>query len=768
MVYSAFKHRMRVSNPCPAYDPKSKHLHPLWLQEHSLARASAQDVAQQRSSLIMSEEGGDASLCRVGHDNPQPLHVRYLRLYEDFHREAHVTSPPAQLLEIIARCKSVVGSSSHPSTSRTLVALRKKATAHLILNQPKRALSTAEQIVRTRVDWAYGHLLKADAYLGLRHFATAAKLYQLTRELMPSVDPTDDFGRTEIDEQRAYLFGCIASRSCITMTQAHDSEVTAVASWPPINSATRAHLRTCGAATSARALQASVNGAVNEALEAMSLGGAHVQLPKKSSSAYSMTQSSCFPEFISSPRSEPTLDNILAERMQKNLLMSSKPASCSAGCTLDAESSEAYSEGVTLRSSWQSKLQCPACVQRCIPAVASLNDPVTSMTLGTGEQTPEVMSSASDSAILHSADMHSVCHGCHCVLSCQPDESIVEDPRRPNLVTDTSEATCRESPRGAVEIDTHIFLATGDLQGCLRIWDVSRLECSAVLHGHSSGITCLTFATSLRKGVALLLASADAEGAVVVSAIDLSGNLIESGMLEKLHQNRVVSMRFVSGGCKLVTSSVDTTVRIWNVATGRLTACLDAHQKPVTGMDCTSIMSAVAVATCSVQGVWYLWDLKRQEHYRTGSKAGAANMIKFSPRVHGFNRPRPLLVTAHWVVKKASLHLWDVFDPNMTGLSEDCTDPWHSFHGIAHGQVQDIAFTTDDHNKTLMAVAALDGSLIIYDVFARSVLTHMTDGHKFSSGTYMILSILHLLEALGTCVCHSTLRLTTHCALLLS
>jgi WD40 repeat protein len=247
-----------------------------------------------------------------------------------------------------------------------------------------------------------------------------------------------------------------------------------------------------------------------------------------------------------------------------------------------------------------------------------------------------------------------------------------------------------------------------------------------------SGITCITFARSLRKGCVLLLASADAEGGIIVWALDLTGGLLESHRLDG-HSNRVVAMQFYSSGRKLITSSVDTKICIWNVATGKLAAWLDGHKRAVTGMDCMSLRGAVAVATCSVHGTWYLWDLKLRRHIRTGHVAGAAGIVRFSPYIHAMSPPRPLLVTAHWsaVRREASLHLWDVFDPN---AGSGTTVPWHSFSGVARGQIQDIAFTVDQVLKPLMAVAALDGSLIIYDLFARSVLTHMVDGHISAEG----------------------------------
>ena len=705
----------------------------------------------------MEAESGDAVPCPgEAHTEVQPraLHVRSLRLYEEFHREAHVMSPPAKLLEIISRCKSLLGGATQQNLSSTLGALRKKGTAHLILNQPKRALSTAEQILKFRVDWAYGYLLKADACLGLGQFALAAQLYQLTRQLMPPEDPTDDFGRTEIDEQRTYLFGCIARMSCVTITQAHESEITAVACWPPLTLGTGVHPSPQRCSTSARALQASVNVAVNDALEAISLGSAYVQLPHGSPQPPPNAPQAPVPPGTASPRSEPTLDQILADKMGRKLPLQgshvcpAQPRSVAGYISmLDTVASAAtLTDGSDLRSSTlDSDMRVHACVQQGLCTQ-------TPSPLAVSEQDPELTTASSDTTSLpghcvpgvpvHHHTQHHALMATHTSAhtserACSPPQLVAtQHSRGSQVATISSEAASSGSlPWGtSTRTESHLFLATGDLQGCLRLWDVTKLECAANLHGHSSGITCITFSTGLHKGCALLLASADAEGAVIVSAIDLNGNLVESGMLDSLHRNRIVSMHFFAAGHKLVTSSVDTTIRIWNVATGQLAACLDGHQRPVTGMDCTSIMNAVALATCSVHGTWYLWDLKHQRHLRTGRKPGAASMLRFSPNVHDFSNPRPLLVTAHWGLKEASLHLWDVFDPELPGSCQVPMQPWHSFHGVARGQVQDIAFTINQYSKTLMAVAALDGCLIIYDLFARSVLTHMTDGHKFASG----------------------------------
>ena len=68
---------------------------------------------------VPSIETADTSPCRGDAYHAatchRALHVRSLRLYEEFHRDAHAKSPPSKLLEIVARCKALVGSSSQRS-----------------------------------------------------------------------------------------------------------------------------------------------------------------------------------------------------------------------------------------------------------------------------------------------------------------------------------------------------------------------------------------------------------------------------------------------------------------------------------------------------------------------------------------------------------------------------------------------------------------------------------------------------------------------------
>eukprot|EP00892_Ulva_mutabilis_P011975 jgi/Ulvmu1/914/UM101_0023.1 len=663
-----------------------------------------------------------------------------------------------------------------------LAALRRKGTVHLMLNQAKRALSTAEQIVRLQFDWAYGHLLKADALLGLGQYARAAHTYALAEQLMPAADPTDDFGRPEVTDQKRLLNNRMAGISCQTITPAHDSEITAVACWPP-NDLPSAPPAAPSHRHSARSLQDTVNHMVNDALEAISRDGAmYVQLPPPASPAPN-------PPSATPPvptHAINTIDQFVADEMRKKCALgdpdavppgagahhvphmqlgtSSNAEYLSMLDTVGSNSTTATAAEMPLRTSTieldikthhstipGSSTRSPS------PLRLSEQDADTTCSLADAPPpapapTPPVGSGTAAGAPPATPPLAPGGGAAAAAAAASGSGAIGSSARlnhlRTHLTTVSSEAASTTSLPWSTLTRTdahslgHAFMATGDLQGTLRVWDVTKMECANELSGHSTGVTCITFSPTLRKGRVLLMASADAEGCVIVWALDLQGGLIESHPLDG-HSNRVVSMRFFERGRNLITSSVDTSIIVWNVATGQMAAWLEGHKRAVTSMDSLPYQSRVEVATCSVHGTWYLWDIKLRRAVRTGNICGAASIVRFTPYIHALSPPRPLLMTAHWSAhtREASVHLWDVFDPEygraaaaggVAGATASATAPWHSFVGIARGQVQDVAFTVDGaagEEKVLMAVAALDGSLVVLDLAAKGVLTHMTDGH---------------------------------------
>ena len=219
-----------------------------------------------------------------GAPEAQGIHLPLLRMYIDFSRLGTAQSSASRLQEIVTQAKDVASNPARHDVPTIVAALRRKATVHLICNQARRALSTAEQMIKLKFDWPYGHLVKADALLAMGQYAAACHAYQLAQQLMRQPDPTDDFGRAEVAEHLNNLTRTLAAKSCLTLTYAHTCEVTACAAWPSAppkrkrSSTRRMH-------SNARDLQDSVTHAVNSALEAISRDGAmsHVQLHSEGS-----------------------------------------------------------------------------------------------------------------------------------------------------------------------------------------------------------------------------------------------------------------------------------------------------------------------------------------------------------------------------------------------------------------------------------------------------------------------------------------------------
>ena len=726
------------------------------------------------------------------------LHIGSTRLYEDFYTVTNAGTSTARYLDIIAEARRIANAPLHHSEAVVLAALRRKATAHLFLAQSKRALATAELMIRMRFDWPYGHLVKADALLALGQYTAASNTYQLAEQLMPRLDPTDDFGRPEVGAQIQALYDHLAAKSCLTITPAHDCEVTAMASWPVVGTGRKrmssGHRRT---APSAHDLQLRVNSAVNNALEAISRDGAmsHVQLhavgtrrastpavPTHADAGTGATTGAAAASIASTAQvpgsptwgllegsagastTGDTLDQLLAHQMQRDLAASvaaqratGAPTSNSDGGHRSAGANGAYL--TMLDTAVSSNSDCNA-----------LRTTTSELEFRTQTSTLHACSYPSPALALEQ-DLDAA--GGDASGRAVGDNAAASGGTLPSLLRHTqatqqqatqmasmhnsmlsSEAVSSGSlPWSSARLADFMasgappqFLVTGDLSGGLRLWDAARFEYANDLPGHSAGITALAFAKDLRKGHVLLLASGDAEGVVIVWALEPDGSIIESRRLNG-HSNRVVAIKFVSAGRRLVSASVDTHVAVWHVSSGAEEARLAGHRRAVTAMDCLTVHGVVAVATCSANGWWGLWDLDRKRREFAGHAAGAAGMLRFSPALAALTPPRPLLVTAHWDAGgkrgEASVHLWDVLAPGAAaGAPDGVLAPAGVFPGVARKRVTDVAFSNDAAGKALMAVAAADGTLLIVDLAAHSILTHLADAHPTVDGVLL------------GCVCH--------------
>eukprot|EP01133_Synstelium_polycarpum_P014355 gene14355-16939_t len=220
-------------------------------------------------------------------------------------------------------------------------------------------------------------------------------------------------------------------------------------------------------------------------------------------------------------------------------------------------------------------------------------------------------------------------------------------------------------------------LISGSSDSTLRIWDLSTSECLHVLRGHTDGVSCLTIiddATvasgsldntvnlwSIETGKLLHSFSTHNSG---ITCLAYKNNLLISGamsgtinvidipsriVLQTLHghSDRVTSIQWWDGphGERIISSSWDYTIRIWNIQSGKSVHVLSGHSFRVR---CTYVRGNILVS-----GSWdttvRVWDLLTGKCIHT--------LQGHSFNVWGVQFEGKRLVTAGWDRK---VKVWDL------------------------------------------------------------------------------------------------------------
>jgi WD40 repeat protein/3',5'-cyclic AMP phosphodiesterase CpdA len=112
------------------------------------------------------------------------------------------------------------------------------------------------------------------------------------------------------------------------------------------------------------------------------------------------------------------------------------------------------------------------------------------------------------------------------------------------------------------------WLASGDADGAVKLWDAEEGHLLRSLEGHPGGVQCVAFSPDARW-----LASGGADGAVRVWEA-------ESGKLQRTlegHTDGVRGLAFSPDGRWLASGGVDRVVRLWEVESGTLVRSLEGH-----------------------------------------------------------------------------------------------------------------------------------------------------------------------------------------------
>lgn len=117
-----------------------------------------------------------------------------------------------------------------------------------------------------------------------------------------------------------------------------------------------------------------------------------------------------------------------------------------------------------------------------------------------------------------------------------------------------------------------LYLATGEKDGTITIWDVATHRAVKSERGHKEAVSSLAFSASDEQ-----LASAGYDATVRIMSV----NGKEPARVMRGHNGRVHCVSFSKSGLELVSAGADRTVRQWSVPDGKITRILRGHSGEV-------------------------------------------------------------------------------------------------------------------------------------------------------------------------------------------
>ena len=164
-------------------------------------------------------------------------------------------------------------------------------------------------------------------------------------------------------------------------------------------------------------------------------------------------------------------------------------------------------------------------------------------------------------------------------------------------------------------------IASGDLEGAIKLWDAASGKLLRTLEGHSKEVTSLAFSPD---GARIASGSLDHTVRLWNAA---SGQLL---LTVDGHSESVTAVAFSPDGSRLASSSLDHSIKLWEAASGKLLRSLDGHSSGVNSVAFSP--DGARIASGSRDDTIKLWDAASGRLLRTfQGLSNSVFAVAFSP-----------------------------------------------------------------------------------------------------------------------------------------
>lgn len=161
--------------------------------------------------------------------------------------------------------------------------------------------------------------------------------------------------------------------------------------------------------------------------------------------------------------------------------------------------------------------------------------------------------------------------------------------------------------------------------GVVLVCDAGSDEPAARLAEHRREVNSVRWRPAKASG-RQLLASASDDGTVKLWNADAKGGARRVAADLTDHEREVTTVRWAPGGAALASASLDTTVRLWDAASGSATAVLSRHMHPVTSLAYSPDGGLLASAA---HDRVHVWDVREGRLARTYRSEGSVNDLSW-------------------------------------------------------------------------------------------------------------------------------------------